>query len=425
MRMDELKNKRIAIWGTGREGRAAAPFIKASVPDAAIIYLDEALAGETQIDGIPVMRGTNAIAAALDNIDVIVKSPGISLYHKQIAKALADGKKVTSLMNLWFAQGKAAKTVCVTGTKGKSTTSSLILHALRNLGSRAAIAGNIGIPVSEQDVSDKDVLVLEMSSYHAADFEGRCDIAVVTSLYPEHLDWHGSTDVYFRDKLQILSHAATGIVTGQARDAAAEHDLPLPPQTRIVNAQNLEGLQNEYLKRPHNLGNVACALEALVCLGHPRAASLAAMEGFAPLPHRQQELGAKDGVLYVNDSISTTPQSTVAALQVYGKRPVVLIAGGFDRGISYDHLAAYIAKNAPVAVICLGPSGERIYDLIKASCPEIVFKAQSMEEAVEQARSRAPQGGVILLSPAAPSYGMFKDFTQRGAAFAKIAGFEA
>lgn len=422
MRMDELKGKRIAIWGTGREGRAAVPFIRASVPGAQLVFLDEA-AGDDTVDGINVARGQAAIAAAIEAADVIVKSPGITLYHPLIGHAKGKGTKVTSLINLWFAQGKAAKTVCVTGTKGKSTTSSLILHALKKLGARAAIAGNIGIPVSEQDTDAQDVLVVEMSSYHAADFAGQCDVAVVTSLYPEHLDWHGNVDAYFRDKLQLLAHATTRIAAYQAVMAANEMGINLPRGTIVVKAGAYETLRNEYLKRPHNLGNVACALEALVSLGHARDAALEAMEGFAPLPHRQQELGVRDGILYVNDSISTTPQSTVAALQVYGKKPVVLIAGGFDRGISYDHLVEYLAKNAPLALICLGPSGERIYDGVAKTRPDIVFKAQSMEEAVSHAKAHAPEGGVILLSPAAPSYGMFKDFTERGAAFARISGF--
>src|SRR5690606_21077832 len=149
------------------------------------------------------------IAPILAAADVIVKSPGVSLYHP-----LLRGRRVTSLMNLWFAQGHTAKTVCVTGTKGKSTTSALLGHVLQGLGRAASVTGNIGVPITEAS-ENAEILIIETSSYQAANFEGRCDIAAVTSLYPEHLDWHGDFDTYAADKLHLLGQADIRIVHQQ------------------------------------------------------------------------------------------------------------------------------------------------------------------------------------------------------------------
>ncbi len=151
-------------------------------------------------------------------------------------------------------------------------------------------------------------------------------------------------------------------------------------------------------------------------------AALEAMRDFKGLPHRQQELGHKNGVLFVDDSIATTPQAAIAAMEVYKNAPVTLIAGGYDRGIDYQPLVEYVATRKINAVITLGPSGQRIIEGLAAQG----YRAQgteTMESALKEAVGRTPQGGVILLSPAAPSFGLFRDYIERGQAFAKAAGF--
>ncbi len=387
-----LHGKNIVIWGTGREGNAAAAFIRGQLPDAQITFVDEAKGGD--------------IAPALKGADIVVKSPGVSLYHP-----LLKGKNVTSLMNLWFAEPHSAKTICITGTKGKSTTSSLLGHVLTALGKKAAVLGNIGVPISEAP-DDVDYLVIETSSYQAANFDGQCDIAAVTSLYPEHLDWHGDWETYVSDKLHLLGQAATRIIGPQVKDSGA----PVPRDCIVASAVK-EKIPNEYLSRAHNLANVAIVLEIIRALGLDRDAAIAAMRDFTGLPHRQQELGTKGGILYVDDSIATTPQAAMAAMEVYRGRPVTLIVGGYDRGVDYAPLIDYLNTNAIPAVIGLGESGARILKEVKGQA------ANDMAGAVKLAQSLTPQGGVILLSPAAPSFGLFKNYIERGQAFAKESGF--
>ena len=441
MRAADLKDKKIAIWGLGHEGKAAAKFIHKALPGHTLLFVDEA-AGPEKIDGLPdgslIMRGAELIAEALKDIDVVVKSPGVSLYNPTIQRLRDKGVTITSLLNLWIAEPHRAKTICVTGTKGKSTTSNLLFHTLKALGEKTGLGGNIGVPVAEIDGNKVDFAVIEVSSYQAADFEENCDVAILTSLHPEHLDWHGSPEKYFTDKLNLLKRAKTRIVNFETLESVIRYGIAPEKllifnraeglhakQGRIYDGEQLIGSpDNAHLARAHNLSNVCAVLTAIKFLGLDLPAALQSMKNYLPLPHRQQELGEKDGILYVNDSIATAPHAAVAALEFYHTRPLTLIAGGFDRGIDYDPLIDYILAHNIHAVIALGPSGKRIHDGLKKHREERIGMAATMADAVSQAKTVTPKGGVILLSPAAPSYGLFKDFIERGKCFAAECGFK-
>lgn len=436
MRAADLNGKKTVIWGAGREGTAVARLIAKTLPGQKPVFVDEGEGPQT-VEGFEVIREPAGVAAALDHADILVKSPGVSLYHPLIQRFKKRGAILTSLLDLWLAEPHDYKTVCVTGTKGKSTTSALLAHALNGIGKKAVLAGNIGLALSEADWNGAQIGVIEVSSYQAAALTQACDIAVLTSLAPEHLDWHRSIEKYYADKLNLLAHAqiriadeavlgvlsnyglAAGKILAFNRDEAIHaRDGKLFDGIRLLGA-----LKNNHLARPHNLSNVCAALTAIKALGLDASAALKAMESYQPLPHRQEELGEKDGVLYVNDSIATTPQAAIAALDYYHTRPITLIAGGYDRGIDYEPLISYILKHRPPAVIFMGPSGQRMLEALKLRRTEGLFTAASMQEAVETARKKTPKGGVVLLSPAAPSYGLFKDFTERGRAFAAACGF--
>ncbi len=413
MRVDELHGKRIAIWGFGREGRAAMRFLQERIPDVALTIFDDAV-DQVAAEGLPMIQGRAAIAAVIGHCDVVVKSPGISLYDPLVRQSQAAGVRFTSLLNLWFADQPTACTICVTGTKGKSTTAALIAHILRRTGRNSELAGNIGVPVTELPRENLDCAVIEVSSYQAADFDGLCDVAVLTMLAQEHLDWHGSVAIYQRDKLNLLRHARHVIVNADARGAASD----------MRNATFFDpcpdtSVPNSYLARPHNLSNLSAALAVAEYIGIDRAAALGAVDDFQPLAHRQQEIGEIDGVLYVDDSISTTPESAVAALEVYRDRAVSIIAGGHDRGIDYSVLIDRLRATPPNAVILLDASGRRIYHEL-ASLAGVHF-VHSMSEAVTLARTVTPRGGVVLLSPAAPSYGTYRSYIERGADFTRCA----
>jgi len=281
MRVAELRGRRIAIWGFAREGQAALRFLREHDPSLAITDADSPRNAD-----VALISGRDAIAAAISGIDVVVKSPGISLYDPLVLQARAHGVRFTSLLNLWFATAPACCTICVTGTKGKSTTTALIAHILRGVGWNAVAAGNIGVPVTELPRSELDAAVIEVSSYQAADFSGLCDIAVLTSLFQEHLDWHGSVAAYRRDKLNLLRHARRSLINRDALAAVAGVlDLgELRHDTFAVNAALHVG--NRYLARPHNLANLAGALAVARSLGVDAASALRAAEDFPPLPHR-------------------------------------------------------------------------------------------------------------------------------------------
>ncbi len=431
----------MAIWGLGREGRAAIGLIRRCHPSIPLLLLDDRTVAPAppEFDGVACAFGPARIAEALGHIDVIVKSPGVSLYRSEIRAAQERGVAVTSLLNLWFAEPRDLTTICVTGTKGKSTTAALIAHVLTRLGRKAALVGNIGVPITETERAEATHAVIEVSSYQAADFSGTCDVGVLTSLYPEHPDWHLSIDNYYRDKINLLRHSRCRIISHDSAATAGPFlTTPLSPiswfdaetgihscGTDICDAPvRLGHVGNPYLARAHNRSNLCAALTVAKALGVDPAAALAASADFAGLPHRQQELGSIAGVLFVDDSISTIPQSTIAALAVYAGRDIAVIVGGFDRGLDYRDLVAELAHGAAKAVICLGPSGQRIFgELQTAAANCAIHLAPSMADAVDRARHMTAPGGVVLLSPAAPSYGTYRDFAERGRDFAYRAGF--
>ena len=446
MRAADLGSRRIAIWGLGREGIAALRFLREHHPALPLTLLDDAADARIpqEYGNVTAIFGKEGIANALNEIDVVVKSPGVSLYRNDIQSAHNNGVQITSLLNLWFAEDAAVTTIAVTGTKGKSTTASLIAHILMRLGWRVALAGNIGVPVTE--IGNVDYAVIEVSSYQAADFDGICDLAVLTSLYPEHADWHLTVERYVRDKINLLIRSRRRIVNSDAADAVRSITSWSPSQDHLFNDESgvhsddrgiFDGrhrigvVRNAYLARAHNRSNLCAALAVAKLLDIDLAAALEATGDFRGLPHRQQELGRNGDILFVDDSISTIPESTLAALAVYAGCDITLIVGGYDRGINYDKLLKSFSTGAVKAVICLGDSGRRIHDQAQAvskTCDHLLCPmhfARSMEEAISYATRVTPPGGVVLLSPAAPSYGYYRDYIERGRDFASRAGLPA
>jgi len=438
MRALDLINKKVVIWGTGREGVAAFHFVRGFLPSQQLTFIDEGTPSpQVHSLNVTLAHTTPDIESVLATADVVIKSPGVSLYHPLLLPLKARHVPITSLLNLWASEPRRARTIYVTGTKGKSTTASLLAHVLNGLHKKTALLGNIGRPVTEAMDEDLDFIVIETSSYQAATFDGKADIAVLTSLYPEHLDWHKTLDAYYRDKLNLLHHAAVQIMNaetlptlhhiGQSFETALLASIPSGIHIRdhaLYAADTFIGhITNSHLSRQHNLSNVCLVLTVLQKLGFSLKEALPLVETFKGLPHRQQELGTKNGILYVNDSISTTPQSAIAAMQAYQGRPLTIIVGGYDRGIDYTPLVEYLSDNAIPVVLCMGPSGARIRDALSKKTHSQVYFCENLTEIMKLALQHTPTNGVILLSPAAPSYGIFKNFEERGFAFTKESGF--
>ena len=436
--------RRIAILGAGREGRAALGWLRVHEPDAELTVIAEQQP-ETEIS--PWLRPREQLiveplsAVRLQKYDLLVRSPGISPYREPLRIARERGAAFTTATNLWFAAHPGARTVCITGTKGKSTTAALLAHLLHAAGLRVRLAGNIGVPLLGCEITDVDWWVIELSSYQIADLEAHPDIAVILNLSPEHLDWHGSAEVYFADKLRLADLVRDGglILNGAdselTRRFGGRRDLTWFGSERGLggNGNSLQGdpgglaiQMPASLPGRHNRMNAAAALAAAEAVGADRAAAIAAIATFEGLPHRLQVLGERGGITYVNDSIASTPVATAAALEALAGRTVVLLVGGFDRGVDWTPYLADFTRYCPRAIIGLPDSGARIVERLRAGgvrCANGLHVAADLGEGLQRARSAAQVGDVILLSPGAPSFPRFADYRARGQAFARVAGF--
>ncbi len=430
------QHNRVAIWGFGKEGKAAYAFLRAARPDLFITILTDDSPASS--DGMPPgarMIGGRDVSAALigGEFDLVVKSPGVSLYRDEIAKSKQAGVAFTSTTNLWFDQNSGAKIIVVTGTKGKTTTASLLHFMLQQRGFDTTLLGNVGKPALGQ-APGRDYTILELSSYQIADLQYGPHIAVVTSLFPEHAPWHGSVEQYYADKLRILSLDAETIAicnhaNANLRDHARRHgvirwyndhkngfrvqDGTLMFGDAIV---EVEGFQ---LKGDHNLSNLAGACAVVETLGETSVCSSVNLSGFTPLPHRLEEHQLDNGVLCVDDSISTTPESTLAALEVYANDEIILFLGGAERGQDYTQFLNKLEHFNIRCLILLHQNGRRIFEEISATerPPFEIVAPTDLARAVIEARARAKAGTVMLLSPAAPSFGEFKNFEERGELF--------
>ena len=458
MRISALEGRRVALWGWGREGRAAYAALRSPAASASGAPAAPRFAGPLTLLCSPheapdaAALGDPALAIEADPtpgrlaaFDVVIKSPGISPYADAAAHAAARGTRFVGGTGLWFAERPDACTVCVTGTKGKSTTTALLAHLLRGGGHRTALAGNIGMPLLELLDATPEYWAIELSSYQTRDVAEsgtRPRVAVVTNLFPEHLDWHGSEQRYVEDKLALVTQAAPHVAVLNAADPRlATLALPRSEIRWYGTAQGWHLREDELfrgdekvldtrlvpLSGRHNRSNLCAVLTAIEALGHDAAALAAQACTFQPLPNRLQVLGVRDGLLWVNDSISTTPHASLAALDVFGQRRVALLLGGHDRGLDWQDFAAAMRTRAPAAIVTMGQNGSRIHALLAplaASCGFALHAATHLEEAVGVARQALRGEGVVLLSPGAPSFGAYRDYVARGRHFAQLGGFD-
>ena len=452
--ISSLDGRKVALWGWGREGRAAYREVRAKLPRLALTLFcnaDEAADAKALGDSLLSVE-TDTTAERLAAFDLVVKSPGISPYRPEAVAAQAQGTRFIGGTALWFgehanADGIVDNVVCVTGTKGKSTTTSLLAHLLRAGRHATALVGNIGMPLLEvlDPQPAPEYWAIELSSYQTGDVAAsgaRPEIAVVLNLFPEHLDWHGSHERYVADKLRLLTEARPRIAVLNGNDPILSAlDLPesevhwfgradgwhLRGDTLYRGEQRVMDTASLPLPGRHNRGNLCAVLTAIEALGLDAVTLAPHAASFKPLPHRLQTVGMGDGVTYVNDSISTTPHASLAALEVFRGRRVALLVGGHDRGLPWNDFAEAMRTSAPLAIITMGQNGPRIFDLLKPVAKQSGFHlsaAADLADAVRQAQAVLSGEGVVLLSPGAPSFGVYKDYVARGRHFAQLAGFD-
>jgi UDP-N-acetylmuramoylalanine--D-glutamate ligase len=445
MRFSELEHARVAILGMGREGQAVWRQIRKRYPDKPLFLfaesaIDTGFAHELR-PAIDNCQFGPLDVASLEQFDVLVRSAGISPYRPELQQLRSLGIQFTTASNLWFAENPDAKTICISGTMGKSTTAALTAHLLDRAGVKTCLAGNIGRPMLDCEEVDADWWVIELSSYQITDLEAKPDIALLLNLSAEHVDWHGGAERYRDDKLKLVELAAGGRVIVNFADAVLVEKLAKLPALTWFNhdetwrayEDSVMGCNQRFVSAPgalpgeHNMQNLAAALTVVDALGLEIEDIDEVLASFTGLPHRLQLIGERAGIRYVNDSISTTPVSVSAALQTFGNKDVVLLLGGMDRGLDWSEFASGLAGRVPHAIITLPDNGPKIFACLRKADIEPeggVHEVSQLADAVELAQTLVPEKGCILLSPGAPSFPHFRNFEERGNQFKKYAGIE-
>jgi UDP-N-acetylmuramoyl-L-alanine---L-glutamate ligase len=440
VRLSDLFGKRVGIWGAGREGLAAVRVLQGRAEIS--VVSDQSISGEVadklKAAGAWYGDGPEAISR-LTACDVVVRSPGVSVYRPEMIALRQAGVAVTTGTDIWFAERPDAKSIGITGTKGKSTSASLLAHLLKGQGVKVELAGNIGRPLIDLLGDDTaGVYVLELSGQQTADLTHSPSIGLITNLQREHLDWHLTEENYFTDKLNLLRHRGDIVAILNGDDAELRRRTPgdvmvewfgtggrFATDGEVVtdSGKAVYAAADTPLAGRHNLQNLCGVLTALAAAGGDPLACKRELATFVPLRHRLEPVAEVAGVLYVNDSISTTPFATLAAIEAFKGRPLTLLLGGYERGEDYSGLIAdVIAGDGVGTVLTLPDNGERIFREFGAAAGSsrelLVEQADDLPAAVRRARETTPPGGVVLLSPGAPSYGRFDNFEQRGDLFA-------
>lgn len=439
-RLSDLADKSVAVLGYGREGRAAlrALIDMPRQPAAITVYTQGEATPETALPPYCTTRTAPATAQQLLAHDCVIKSPGISPYRSPVSDALAAGVRFVSGSHLWMTDRPAGLVVGITGSKGKSTTAALTRHLLSAAGRRVVLAGNIGQPLLSITDRDADAYVIELSSYQTWDLDAALDIAVALNLHPEHLDWHGDVETYYRDKLRIFQHPApVCLVNGDDGELLAR-TRGLARRRRFndkggFRARGLELLHEGRsvaqgpwpgIVAPHLMEGVCAAMTIAETMGLDVDACAAALGDYPGLPHRLRLLGTRQGRLFVDDSLASNPVATLAAAAAFPGRPTTLLVGGLDRGLDWRPFVDALAVSPPHALIGMGRLGARVVAMLaERDVAAGLATARDMDDAIVQALALTPTQGVIVLSPGAPSQDVYRDYAERGADFARAAGF--
>ena len=448
-----MLNQTVLLVGTGRESLALATRLLADIPDKTVLALDgrdgdhAAHWRETFGHRAPlwIIDGTDSVVPSeFADVDIAVMSPGIPATSDLYALVHSLGVPMTTSSALFVTDYRDTM-VGVTGSKGKSTTSALIHHILTHSGVSSMLAGNMGIPV--WGVEACDVQVIELSSYQCHYLTQSPRVVVLTALFPEHLDWHGSEQAYFDDKLSLVKNQPE-VVIANGDDALLVKELitryPDLDVTWVGTGQSwhlepdLSG--GAWLARgserlghtseltvlgEHNWKNALMALAAASATGLLEEDKISrALESFVPLPNRLELIPDESGIRFVNDTLATNPQAAVEALRAFQDAPVLILVGGSDRGVDYQVLVDEMVKRPPKAVFGLPGSGQRLIEQIKSAlaaaglADRVVLEVVSgMHDAISRARALANPGDYVVLSPGAPSFGHYRDFAHRAEDF--------
>lgn len=434
--MDDLPS-RIFVWGLGRENTAFLRFLGRIGWQGTCLLYDDA---QAPVD--PALKelgfdledvATHDLRRGLASVGLVIRSPGLSAYREELQEAISAGGTVSTSTGLAMTRLDPARCIGITGTKGKSTTSTMLHHVLQSAGRKAALVGNIGKPLIDvvPETDAETLYVIELSSYQVTDLMAHPHHAILLNLFSDHLDWHHGIENYHRDKLRLVTNdevewcAVHGDLRARLEDQLdAEADwFCAPGGVHLDGAQIIHGSErfdaSELFARfgPHMMQNACAVLTAARHLGLSWDEATAGLSTCEPLEHRQQVLELPGPVRFVNDSISTTPETALAAIDRFAGARLHLIIGGSDRGVDYSALTARLSDEGIKAVYLVGEVGARLNETLGAAAH--VHHVQTLDRAM--AVLEAGPGDVVLLSPAAASHDQFKNFEARGKRFAELA----
>lgn len=441
--IEQFKGKKVLVLGLAKSGYAAAKLLHSF--GAEVIVNDGApdegneLATALRSDGIRVICGGHPTDILDEGFNLVVKNPGIPYHNPIVKKALEKAIPVWTEIELTYRISEAP-IIGITGSNGKTTTTTLLFHMLSIGGKNPLIAGNIGTvscTVAEQATAE-NVIVLEASSFQLMGVEKfRPNIAIMTNLYDSHIDYHGTSEAYAKAKAEITRHQKeddfliynadqSEIIEIASTSRAIQVPFSLTGMKKIgISADeskiywNGEPLLNRsVIKLPgqHNLENILSATAAAILLGCDKEAIEDVLSSFTGVRHRMQFVKELQGRKFYNDSKATNTRATKSALAAFNL-PIILLAGGLDRGHSLEELRPYMANVK--AVISLGETQEKVEEFALSCGVGNVVHAETMERAVECAHSLSEQGDIILLSPASASWDQYESFEVRGDAFIK------
>ncbi len=461
MKLSELKEPSILILGLGREGLSALRFLRALFPEKILGAADRLPLDQLPPDAAELLRSDGKIRLhlgpdylkSLAEHDVIVKSPGIPVTLPEYVRAVRSGRRVTSQTELFFSN--CSGTIAgVTGTKGKSTTASLIHAILQRGGKKSVLLGNIGVPALDRlhESTPDSIFVYELSSHQLESLRQSPHIAVLLNIVPEHLDYYASFEQYVAAKENItrfqapndwLVYAADHATSREAASRSPARKLACSLETLSVPGCGVvgdwivyspeRGLKEAILearKSPlpgrFNLLNVAAAAAVGRLLGVKADTMAEAVRSFQPLEHRLERVGTYDGITFYNDAIATVPEATIAALDTLGDDVETILAGGADRKADFAKLAKQLLQSRVRTMILFPETGQRIWEAVCEQEPAASgrldhFFVENMEEAVALAMQHTTPGKICLHSPASPSFGLFRDYQDRGEQFKRLA----
>ncbi len=430
MRLRDLKDKKVLILGFGREGQAMYRALRKRFPKKELGVADDfRYVSKTDAHTTRYLGGS--YRQKFNQYDVIVKSPGV-MASRRIPKDYRD--RITSATQIFFDTIDPSNTVIgITGSKGKSTVAMLIYKILKDAKKNVLLVGNVGNPaVSFLDLKNT-IFVYELSSYQLEDLTSMPHIAVITSFFSEHLDYHGGVVPYFKAKTNItryqtekdflvihkkyrrltkLRTEAKKIICGEDNSYTYDERYFWARGKKVIERSKIQ------LMGTHNMENILLALAVGDLLHIPVSTLAKTLVRFRSLPHRLELVGKYRGILFYDDAISTTPESTLAAIEIFKEKIGAILLGGEDRGYHFQKLAAALRKYRIKNIVLFPQSGRTIKKLLRGYHANF-YQTKSMRDAVRFVYRTTLPGNVCLLSTASPSYSVFKNFEEKGDLFQK------